>query len=207
MTHLEFTQRRTFSKEELMACANGTLVEDGPREMGRLPSPPLLMVDRVVDVQHNGNRGRIVAEQDVPIDAWYFWCHFRHDPVQPGCLGIEAIWQLMGLYLAIRGVDGSGRALCCKEIEFTGQIRPHNRHVRYEIDITRFAQLRNQNSAIAIGDGTLIVDGDPIYTVRQARVATFGGIEYPDYPHRSRNGVGGLVARQPAPAKEVTVPC
>jgi 3-hydroxyacyl-[acyl-carrier protein] dehydratase/trans-2-decenoyl-[acyl-carrier protein] isomerase len=201
MTHSEFMQRVSFNKQELIACANGTLLDDGPTEMGRLPSPPMLMFDRIVEVNHDGNRGRIVAEQDVALDAWYFWCHFRHDPVQPGCLGLDAIWQLMGFYLALRGVSGTGRALGCKEVLFTGQIRPHNIRVRYEVNVTRVNKFNQTGAALAIGDGAVLVDGECIYSVREAKVGTFMGIQYADYPLPSRNSLGGIAA--PAPTREV----
>ena|SRR5579871_775579 len=195
MTHLEFKQKSAFTKEELIAYCNGTLIDDAPSEMGRLPSPPLLMFDRIVDVQHDGPRGLIAAEQDVVVDAWYFWCHFRNDPVQPGCLGVDAIWQLIGFYLMLRGVAGCGRALGCKDIDFAGQIRPHNRLVRYEIALKRVTHLSDAGAAIAVGDGTVLVDGAPIYTVRDARVGAFKGIQYGDFPRRSRNSVGGRGGR------------
>jgi 3-hydroxyacyl-[acyl-carrier protein] dehydratase/trans-2-decenoyl-[acyl-carrier protein] isomerase len=200
MNHIEFQQRTSFTKEELIAYANGTLIDDAPPEMGRLPSPPLLMFDRIVDVRHDGHRGLIVAEQDIALDAWYFWCHFRNDPVQPGCLGVDAIWQLIGFYLMLRGVAGCGRALGCKEVDFAGQIRPHNRLVRYEIAFKRVSHFRESGSAVAIGDGIVLVDGEPIYTVRDARVGAFSGIQYADFPRRSRNSIGG-------PGKEGPRPC
>jgi len=192
MTHSEFTGKTAFHKEELLAYANGTLLDPGSPEMGRLPSPPLLMFDRIVEIEHDAARGRIVAEQDIALDAWYFWCHFRNDPVQPGCLGVDAIWQLIGFYLMLRGVHGCGRALGCKEVEFAGQIRPHNRLVRYEIAIKRVSHFREAGSAIATGDGAVFVDGEAIYTVRDARVGAFIGIQYPDYPQHSPNSLGGI---------------
>lgn len=191
MTHSEFMQRSSFDKEDLIAYANGTLLDDGPKEMGRLPSPPMLMFDRIVKVEHDGNRGQIVAEQDIAIDAWYFWCHFRNDPVQQGCLGVDAIWQLIGFYLMTRGVPGCGRALGCKEVGFTGQIRPHNKLVRYEVSVSRVSQFRHSGMAIAMGNGVVLVDGEPIYTIRDAQVGAFSGIQYFDYPLQSRNSVGG----------------
>jgi 3-hydroxyacyl-[acyl-carrier protein] dehydratase/trans-2-decenoyl-[acyl-carrier protein] isomerase len=198
MIHPEFMQRSAFNKEELIAFAYGTLLEDGPGDMGRLPSPPMLMFDRVVDVQHDGHRGLIVAEQDVVLDAWYFWCHFRNDPVQPGCLAVDAIWQLIGFYLMLRGVHGCGRALGCKEIDFAGQIRPHNRLVRYEVAIKRVTPFREAGAAIAIGDGIVFVDGERIYSIREARAGLFADIRYDDYPRRSRNSIGGLSTNVPS---------
>ena len=196
MTYAEFLQRTQFSKADLLASAWGTLVEDPPPEgLATLPAPPMLMVDRVVEIGHRGAQGRIVAEYDVQVDAWFFQCHFRSDPVQPGCLGVDAIWQLIGFYGAVRGAKGSGRALGAKEIEFVGQIRPYNKLVRYEIDIRRYTELAEAGAAIAIGTGRVIVDGEPIYTVKDAKVGVFKGIRYPDYPQRSANSVGGQMQR------------
>jgi 3-hydroxyacyl-[acyl-carrier protein] dehydratase / trans-2-decenoyl-[acyl-carrier protein] isomerase len=192
----EFLARTSFAKDELLASAWGTLVDDAPADgLATLPAPPMLMVDRIVEISHRGAQGRIVAEYDVPLDAWFFQCHFRSDPVQPGCLGVDAIWQLIGFYAAVRGAKGAGRALGAKEIEFVGQIRPYNKVVRYEIDIRRYAELADSGAAIAIGTGQVLVDGEAIYTVKDAKVGIFKGIRYPDYPRRSENAVGGLLQR------------
>jgi 3-hydroxyacyl-[acyl-carrier protein] dehydratase / trans-2-decenoyl-[acyl-carrier protein] isomerase len=194
--YADFLQQTQFSKADVLASAWGTLVDDEPPEgMPTLPAPPMLMVDRVVEIAHRGPQGRIVAEYDVPVDAWFFQCHFRSDPVQPGCLGVDAIWQLIGFYAAVRGAKGAGRALGAKEIEFVGQIRPYNTLVRYEIDIRRYAELAETGAAIAIGTGQVIVDGEPIYTVKDAKVGIFRDIRYPDYPRRSANSVGGIMKR------------
>lgn len=196
MKYAEFLQRTQFCKTEVLATAFGTLVEDPPPEgLAALPSPPMLMLDRVVEISHRGPQGRIVAEYDVPIDAWFFQCHFRADPVQPGCLGVDAIWQLIGFYAAVRGAKGAGRALGAKEIEFSGQIRPYNKLVRYEIDIRRYTELADAGAAIAIGTGQVIVDGEAIYTVKDAKVGVFKGIRYPDYPLPSANSIGGVMKR------------
>jgi 3-hydroxyacyl-[acyl-carrier protein] dehydratase/trans-2-decenoyl-[acyl-carrier protein] isomerase len=194
--YAEFLRRTAFSKPEVLGLAHGTLVEDPPEEgLASLPAPPMLMVDRIVDIAHSGPQGRIVAEFDVLIDAWFFQCHFRSDPVQPGCLGVDAIWQLIGFYAAMRGARGAGRALGAKEIEFSGQIRPYNKLVRYEIDIRRYAELADTGAAIAVGTGRVIVDGEPIYLVKDAKVGIFRGIRYADYPAPSANSVGGLMTR------------
>jgi len=169
--YAEFLQRTAFSKAEVLGLAHATLVEDPPAEgLAALPAPPMLMVDRIVEIAHRGPQGRIVAEFDVLIDAWFFQCHFRSDPVQPGCLGVDAIWQLIGFYAATRGARGAGRALGAKEIEFSGQIRPYNKLVRYEIDIRRYAELAETGAAIAIGTGRVLVDGEPIYVVKDAKI-------------------------------------
>lgn len=195
MKYAEFLERQTFSKEDLIGLSQGNLVSDAPAEFVRLPAPPMLMIDRVVELERRGARGRIVGEQEIHFTDWFFHCHFRGDPVQPGCLGVDAIWQLIGLYCAAAGAPGSGRALGCKEVEFSGQIRPYNKLVRYEVDIRRFSMLKDSGSAVAIGAAKVLVDGELIYTVKDAKVGTFLGIAYPDYPARSANSVGGILGR------------
>ena len=192
MKYEAFKSRTHFDKDELLAFAYGRLVEDAPEGLkARLPTPPMLMLDRVVEISSNKNRGRIVAERDINVDDWFFQCHFQGDPVQPGCLGLDGIWQLLGFYCNWRGGLGSGRALGCGEVEFFGQIRPHDGMVRYEVDIKRYAELGNAGAALVIGDASLQVDGDEIYTVKGARVGLFRDIDYPDYPLESENSRGG----------------
>ena len=192
LTYAEFLKKTDFTQSELLASAWGTLVSDPPKEgLSSIPAPPMLMIDRIVEIRHNGNQGRIVAEQDIRIDAWFFQCHFRNDPVQPGCLGVDAVWQLIGFYAGLRGAKGAGRALGSKEIEFFGQIRPHNRVVRYEIDIRRFVELPESRSAVAIGNAEVKVDGEVVYKIREAKVGMFQDIRYPDYPSLSKNAIGG----------------
>lgn len=196
MRYAEFLRRDHFTKEELLACAWSTLVEDPPEGgFATLPAPPFLMFDRIPEIRHSGSQGRIVAEQDIHLDAWYFQCHFRCDPVQPGCLGVDAVWQLIGFYAGVRGAKGMGRALGAKEIDFFGQIRPHNQLVRYEVDIRRYSELPASGSAVAIGSASVVVDGEPVYAIKDAKVGMFLGIQYPDYPHRSPNAVGGQIKR------------
>ena len=195
MKYAEFVQKTSLSQQELLAFAWGTLVEDPPQEFSRLPTPPMLMLDRVIAIERDGPRGLIVAERDVRLDDWFFQCHFRSDPVQPGCLGVDAIWQLLGLYCTLRGAKGSGRALGCKEVEFAGQIRPHDRLVRYEVEVRRYTDLKESGTAVAIGTGRVLVDGQHIYTIKDAKVGLFLGIDYADYPNRSERSVGGGMAR------------
>lgn len=193
LSYEEFKARDRFDKEELLAMAYGRLISDPPPGFGaRLPIPPMMMVDRIEEISADGRRGRIVAEQDVELDAWFFHCHFLGDPVQPGCLGVDAVWQLVGFYCAWRGALGTGRALGCQEVEFAGQIRPHDAVVRYEIDIARYQELAT--SAVAIGDARVLVDGSEIYTIRRAKVGVFRDIDYPDYPWPSENSRGGRLA-------------
>ena len=192
MTYDEFRSRAHFAKEELLAFGHGTLVDDAPAGFrARLPVPPMLMIDRILEIARRGNRGRIVAERDVRVDDWFFQCHFLGDPVQPGCLGVDGVWQLVGFYLAWNGALGTGRALGCGEVEFSGQIRPYDQTVRYELDILRAADLPASGSAIAIGDGRVLVDGAPIYAIKRAKVGIFRDIDYPDYPKRSPRSRGG----------------
>lgn len=195
--YADFLKKTSFSQDELLACAWGSLVEDPPIEgFATLPAPPMLMVTRVTEISHKGNQGRIVAEQDIRLDDWFFQCHFRSDPVQPGCLGVDAVWQLIGFYNGVRGAKGAGRALGAKEIEFFGQIRPHNKKVTYEIDIRRYTELPASGAAMSIGSAVVKVDGEPIYTIKDAKVGMFIGIRYADYPHRSKNAMGGQMVRE-----------
>lgn len=192
MKYSEFRERGDFSKHELLAMAHGRLVEDAPEDFKtRLPAPPMLMVDRILEISRRKNRGQIVAERDVNVDDWFFQCHFLGDPVQPGCLGVDGIWQLIGFFCAWNGALGTGRALGCSEVEFFGQIRPHDGVVRYEIKIVRYQELAASGAAIAIGDGTVLVDDEPIYEIKRAKVGVFRDIDYPDYPLRSQHSKGG----------------
>lgn len=196
LSYDEFKNRSFFDKSELLAMAHGTLVEDAPAAfLTRLPAPPMLMIDRVLEISADKSRGRIIAERDVNLDDWFFQCHFLGDPVQPGCLGVDGVWQLLGFYCAWRGGLGTGRALGCGEVDFFGQIRPHDSVVRYEVDVRRYAELKASGSAIVFGDASLSVDGDEIYRISQARVGLFRDIRYPDYPLRSANATGGKMER------------
>ncbi|MGB5303264.1 MAG: bifunctional 3-hydroxydecanoyl-ACP dehydratase/trans-2-decenoyl-ACP isomerase [Gemmatimonadota bacterium] len=192
MKYAEFRERSHFSREEVLALAYGRLVTDAPDEFkARFPLPPMLMVDRVTEITRKGARGRIVAEREVRVDDWFFHCHFLGDPVQPGCLGVDAIWQLIGMYCAWNGALGTGRALGCQEVEFFGQIRPHDGLVRYEIDIVRYQELATSGSSVALGDAKVLVDGEEIYEIKRAKVGVFRDIDYPDYPWPSRHSRGG----------------
>lgn len=197
MRYAEFLERRELSQTELLALSQGNAVEDAPPEFLRLPAPPMLMIDRVVEITRNGPRGRIVGERDVRLDDWFFQCHFRGDPVQPGCLGVDAVWQLIGLYCAASGATGAGRALGCGEVEFSGQIRPRDRLVRYEVEIRRFSVLPASGAAVAVGSAVVYVDGAPIYRIKDARVGAFRDLAYDDYPHETARSRGGILGREP----------
>ncbi len=197
MTYEEFMKCQHFGLEELLAFSYGTLVDNPPVDFdARLPAPPFLMVDRVLSFATNGRQGSIVAEQDIKLDAWYFQCHMPGDPVQPGCLCVDAIWQLLGLYCVWRGALGSGRALGCGEIIFNGQIRPYNKCVRYEVDVKRYAYLKDSGASLVVGDGNVFVDDELIAQIKGARTGVFRGIAYPDYPKRSIHSVGGIMGSE-----------
>ena len=197
MRYAEFLERNHFSKPELIAHGRGNLIDDAPStDMARLPTPPFLMVDRITKLEKTGATGLLVAEQDVDLAAWYFQCHFAGDPVQPGCLGLDAVWQLIGFYCQTAGAQGSGRALGCEQVEFAGQIRPHDKIVRYEVKIRRYTQLKGTGSAIAIGDAQVFVDDVAIYSIKGARVGCFTNIAYSDYPNPdSPHARGGIIQR------------
>ena len=196
MNYQEFMEREHFNLEELIAFAYGTLVNNPPAHFdARLPAPPFLMIDRILSIVKDNSQGKIIAEQDIRMDAWYFQCHMSGDPVQPGCLCVDAIWQQLGFYCIWRGAVGSGRALGCSEVSFNGQIRPFNKRVRYEIDIRRYSRLKESGASVVIGDGRIYVDDELIATVGQARTGVFKVIAYKDYPLRSPNSIGGMMVR------------
>lgn len=196
MLYSDYKNKTSFTQQELIAFSYGQCIEDPPADFdARLPAPPFLMIDRILSIETNGTKGKIIAEQDIRLDAWYFQCHFLNDPVQPGCLGVDAIWQLMGFYSIWRGATGAGRALGCGEVSFNGQIRPHNRVARIEIDVLRYSELKKTGASLIVADGHVAIDGDIVTTVKQARTGVFKGIAYKDYPQPSQHSVGGMIRR------------
>ncbi len=192
----EFLNRSSFSKAELLAFAHGTLIaNEPPGFQSRLPLPPMLMLDRIPTITRDKSRGSIVGVRDVRLDDWFFQCHFKGDPVQPGCLGVDAVWQLLGFYCCWKGALGAGRALGCGEVVFEGQIRPHDREVRCEVQVRRYADLPESGAAVAVADARVLVDDACIYTIKQAKVGVFRDIVYPDYPESNRRARGGLMGR------------
>jgi 3-hydroxyacyl-[acyl-carrier protein] dehydratase/trans-2-decenoyl-[acyl-carrier protein] isomerase len=162
--------QNSYTYEELIACANGDLFGNGN---ARLPAPPMLMFDRITKITDTGgefDKGVITAELDVKPDLWFFDCHFREDPVMPGCLGLDAMWQLIGFYLGWRGNPGRGRALGCGQVKFTGQVMPDVKLVRYEIDMKRMMTGR---LVLGIGHARLFADEQLIYTANDLRVGLF----------------------------------
>ena len=163
-----------FSYEELLACANGDMFGPGNAQ---LPSPNMLMVDRVTTINADGGnykKGKILAELDINPDLWFFRCHFPGDPVMPGCLGLDAMWQLVGFYLAWRDNPGKGRALGVGEVKFSGQVLPTAKKVSYEINIKRMI---TRNVVLGIADGVMSVDDREIYHAKDLRVGLFTSTE------------------------------
>ncbi len=196
MEYNEFLKKESFTQEELIAFSYGTLVDNPPDNFdARLPAPPFMMIDRVMSVEKKGSKGKIVAEQDIRLDAWYFQCHMPGDPVQPGCLCVDAIWQLMGFYCVLRGGLGAGRALGCDEISFNGQIRPHNKAASFDVDVKRYSELKESGSSLIVANGTVAIDGELIMTVKNARTGIFKGIAYSDYPKKSVHSTGGIMEK------------
>jgi 3-hydroxyacyl-[acyl-carrier protein] dehydratase/trans-2-decenoyl-[acyl-carrier protein] isomerase len=172
MKYEEFLARSAFSPAELLAFGAGRLVEDAPPLFAaRLPLPPMLMIDRITDIRTSGSRGSVVAERAVSAADWFFACHFAGDPVQPGCLGVDAVWQMLGFYCAWRGGLGAGRALGCGQIAFDGQIRPDDRMVRYEVEVRRCTI--GAAATLSIADAVVFVDDRAVYTLKDARVGLF----------------------------------
>jgi 3-hydroxyacyl-[acyl-carrier protein] dehydratase / trans-2-decenoyl-[acyl-carrier protein] isomerase len=168
----------SYGKRQLLANAWGNLPEQDPRS--RLPAPPFLMFDRITEVAEDGGaygRGHILAEKDVVYDDWFFICHFRGDPVMPGCLGLDALWQLCGFFMAWSGCRGNGRALGCGAVAFSGEIRPHNALVTYQLSVRRLVR---EPQPTIVADGTVAVDGKTIYECSALKAGMFD-LPY-DYP-------------------------
>lgn len=167
---MEFIPRPSYSFDDLIACGKGTLFGPGN---AKLPLPPMLMFDRITSVTDKGgayDKGEIVAELDVRPDLWFFECHFEGDPVMPGCLGLDALWQLLGFYLGWTGAPGSGRALGMGEVKFSGQVLPDRKIVKYVLDIKRVI---NRKLVLGIADGRVEADGEVIYEAKDLKVGLF----------------------------------
>ena len=167
-------KKNSYSYDDLINCGNGGLFGPGN---AKLPLPPMLMFDRITEINDtNGafKKGSLKAELDIKKDLWFFECHFREDPVMPGCLGLDAMWQLVGFYLGWAQHPGKGRALGVGEVKFTGQILPTAKKVTYKINIKR---LITRKLIMGIGDGIVSVDGREIYTAKDLRVGLFTSTE------------------------------
>lgn len=163
-------QKSSYCREELIQCGRGELFG---KEYARLPLPNMLMIDRIKHISADGGdfgKGEVIAELDIDPQMWFFQCHFEGDPVMPGCLGLDALWQLVGFYITWNGHAGKGRALGVGEVKFTGQILPTNKLVTYRLSIHRLLTSRLK---LALADGTVSVDGKVIYMAKNLKVGLF----------------------------------
>jgi 3-hydroxyacyl-[acyl-carrier protein] dehydratase/trans-2-decenoyl-[acyl-carrier protein] isomerase len=163
-------QQNSFTYDELISCAKGEMFGPGNPQ---LPLPPMLMCDRITHIDDQGGefgKGLIEAELDIDPDLWFFPCHFEGDPVMPGCLGMDALWQLVGFFLGWSGGLGRGRALSVGEVKFTGQILPENKRVQFRLDMKRVIMRR---LVMGIADGKVLCDGEVVFEANDIRVGLF----------------------------------
>lgn len=166
----ELARQNKYDEEDIRRCGRGEIFGPG---VTQLPTGNMLMIHRVVQIDEDGGayrKGTIVAELDISPDMWFFECHFPNDPVMPGCLGLDALWQLLGFYLAWLGHKGRGRALGVREVRFTGQVLPSSKRVTYRLDIKRVVV---RNLVMGIADGIMSVDGKDIYMATALRAGFF----------------------------------
>ncbi len=167
---MAIVQQNSYSKEGLIKAGTGELFGEGNSQ---LPSGNMLMMDRILTITEEGGehgKGYIEAELDITPDLWFFDCHFKGDPVMPGCLGLDAMWQLVGFFLAWTGGPGKGRALGVGEVKFTGQILPTAKKVSFRID---FKRVIKRKLYMGVADGSVSVDGKEIYTAKDLKVGLF----------------------------------
>ena len=164
-------KKNNYKYSELIDCANGKLFGPGN---AKLPSPPMLMFDRITNIQDkNGkyNKGVVKAELDIKDKMWFFECHFKEDPVMPGCLGLDAMWQLVGFFLGWTGEPGKGRALGVNAVKFTGEVLKNVKIASYQIDVKRI--LKKKGTVVGLADGILFADGKSIYQAENLKVGLF----------------------------------
>jgi 3-hydroxyacyl-[acyl-carrier protein] dehydratase/trans-2-decenoyl-[acyl-carrier protein] isomerase len=172
---MNMTRQSSFTRDELLRCGSGEMFGPGNAQ---LPTPNMLMIDRINKIADSGGtlgKGEIVAELDIIPELWFFDCHFPGDPVMPGCLGLDAMWQLVGFFLAWSGNPGHGRALGVGEVRFAGQVLPTAKLVSYHIDIKRIITRR---LILGVADGVMKVDGNEIYHAKDLRVGLFTSTDH-----------------------------
>lgn len=163
-------KKSSFSKKDLLDIGLGKIFGE---TNGKLPTPPMLMMDRIIEINKDGGKygnGYVKAELDIKPSMWFFNCHFKNDPVMPGCLGLDGFWQLLGFFLSWAGGNGRGRALGVKELKFKGQVRPYHKKITYEIDIRKFI---TKPTFMAWGDAVLKVREKAIYFAKDLQVGLF----------------------------------
>ena len=164
-------RQNSFNYEQLIDCAKGLLFGKGNAQ---LPMPPMLMIDRITKINETGgnfSKGEVIAELDISSDLWFFKCHFKDDPVMPGCLGLDAMWQLVGFYLGWLGNPGRGRALGVNSVKFTGEVLKNVKMATYEIDMKRI--LIKEGTTVGLANGVLSADGKKIYSAESLKVGLF----------------------------------
>ena len=160
-------RRSSYSYEDLIACAHGKLFGPGN---ARLPLPPMLMMDRIIKITEVGGehgKGEIIAELDLKPDMWFFGCHFENDPIMPGCLGLDALWQLVGFFLGWLGAPGRGRARGVGEVKFSGEVLPNAKKLTYHLNLKRVIL---RKLVLGIADGIMKIDGKPVYEAKDLKV-------------------------------------
>ena len=171
LRELKIMKKNSYSYDDLITCGNGELFGPGN---AKLPLPPMLMFDRITEINENNgvyNKGSLKAELDIKNDLWFFDCHFKKDPVMPGCLGLDAMWQLVGFYLGWLGNPGKGRALGVGSVKFTGEVLKSVKHVRYEIDMKKI--MSPGGTTVGLANGTVLADDKKIYSADSLKVGLF----------------------------------
>ena len=165
-----FKPKSSYTKRDLIECGFGELFGEGN---GKLPTDQMLMFDRISEINDSGGKyseGKISAELDINPELWFFDCHFKGDPVMPGCLGLDAMWQLLGFFLCWKGLPGRGRALGAEKVKFFGQVLPTASKVNYELDIKRVI---NRGAVVGFSDSDMFVDQRHVYSAKNLRVGLF----------------------------------
>ncbi len=168
---LEIMKKNSYSYDDLITCGNGDLFGPGN---AKLPLPPMLMFDRITEINENNgtyNKGSLKAELDIKNDLWFFDCHFKQDPVMPGCLGLDAMWQLVGFFLGWLGNPGKGRALGVGTVKFTGEVLQTVKNVRYEIDMKKI--MSPGGTTVGLANGIVLADNKKIYSADSLKVGLF----------------------------------